>query len=226
MQKITTEKQFISILEMSVGDSEFLNMPNIGFKAETDQNSLNKGGKANLMLTEHGIDITKIVKKSSGTALCSLGNKGYMEVVLNSFLKQYKDSAELPKSMTNQKVKEIIGADTIDDYKPKPRRWGVRVEGDLHNCLVEHKGHYYLTLYFVHGTVNKLKVEHTYEGNSFDPKSPEYSEFLKASRPENKVATEILGVPFKFSYRDYKLCSIKYFSCRGNKYEVAIPEWE
>ena len=222
---IKSQEDFLSILRTSVTDSEFLNMPTIGFKAETEQSTLNKGGKANRMLTEHNIDINNIVKHSSGTALCPLGEKGYKEFVINAFLKQYKDTSELPKSMTNEKVKEIIGENTVSDYQPKARKWGEHLEGDLHNTIIKHNGNHYMVLYFVHGTVNKLKVTHSLNGKTFDPKDEKYSEFLKKKSPDNKVATEILGIPFKFSYRTYKLCNLTYFSCRGNKYNVDIPKW-
>ena len=237
-QKITTPQQLISILETSVTDSEFFNMPTIGFKshtkqgylAKTDKHSTNKAptDKDQKFAKVHGFNTDEITKVSSGTSLIPLGAKGYKEVIINAFLKHYKETSELPKSMTNAKVMEMLGEDMFADYSPKERKWGKHREGVLNNCVIEHTDKQgvdrkYLVMYFVHGTRNKLKVTHTRNGEDFDIKNPIYADFkAKAKAEENKVAKDILGIDFEFSYRQYDFCNLKYFSCRGNKYDIDI----
>jgi hypothetical protein len=225
---IKKESQFLSILETAIADKEYYNLPKIGFKAETSQTTLNKGrGKENTMLALFDVDTTQIIKHTSGTCTLSLGETDYKTVMIKQLLKLFKKESELPSSMSNAKVLEMIGNDTVSDYQPKARKWGVHIDGELSNSIVKHNEHYYLITYFYKSPIHTVKVTHTLNGAEFNPKDAMYSAFRKkVTESPNKVASEFFGVKLEdVQIRTYKLCNLKYFSCRGNKYEVDIPQW-
>ena len=234
METITTKERLEEVLEDCISDREYLNKPIIGFKAETKQNTLNKGrGKTNTVANLFGIDIDSVVKHASGTALVSFGKKSYKETIIDYFVSYFKETQDLPAHTSKEIILEMIAkaeeeAEIPEDkrlsaYTPKKPSWGEAHETmpSTLKCYGEKR---YLKMYFVAGTATNLKIKHTLDGSPIDLKDEKFSSFRKPKKTENKVAMEFFGIPFKFAYREYAFSSLTYFSCRGNKYKIEIKD--
>lgn len=89
-------------------------------------------------------------------------------------------------------------------YKPQPRAWGVRLKD---SPLVEHKGKYYLELFFDNNLV-KTKTMYYHKGKTID-KSLVYPH-LREKRFEPVV------------YRNYALDSIREIKVNGQGYRIIV----
>lgn len=176
---------------------ELLSVPSsfVSFVMETIECPLNKGGKANTLLSQGGIDADKVRKHTTLVALC--GTKvDYEKLVQNRLIRESdKKNVEAP------------------DFTAESRKWGVRKNG----LVVEHNGEIYITLHCVANS--KPEVYYTYEGKEFNPKDPKFSPWFKPTKEEGSRQVDA-GIEKVVVYRDYKLSSVRSFKIGGEIYVI------
>ena len=187
-------KQVTQIEAIALIESKSSTFMNITYT--TSQDKLNKGrGKGKTMVEILGIDPDMIRKTTIANVL--VGTKiSYQSLVENRIAKE----ADL-KGIESQ------------DFESAGRTWGVRRSG----AIVEHKGEYYLTAYFV--SANLSKVSYDYEGNTIDLNDAKFDQFRKAEKVEGNRQIDA-GIDRVVVPRDINIANIVKFTLGGETYEI------